>query len=297
MPPGQNKTTIYAPRVHGDLDLGLEPSRVDGKGDKAWARMDFPGGRIPGQTDQLITEQSLTAKFRIGTKRVEYGRTFRYAKAGGDLTSPLNARMVANGNWRPAPGSSHANEDGFYGVLLTQATLGAKFLLLDEAVEHDVNYYQAAYLTIFVAPFNVYYIVASDAGTTTYTKIYLDHPIIQPTIPIANNVEINLSPYSNVIDGTGVERWKSFIGMALLEIDSGYHFWLQTAGPTWIQPSGWVDNRCPGFAENYRDIYAWLDGSIVTAYVTGAAGFQRVGYLLSATEAGYGAAYIMLQLE
>jgi len=302
--PGQLKTRIYAPRVKGDLALGLEPSRINGAGEKAWARMDFPGMKLAGQSDQLITEQSITQKFEIGTRRVEYGRTFRYAKAGGALTCPLNARMCANGNWRPGFGGSYAGVNGFWGSLTTQATLGDTSLTLNEqtyttgTLPRVANYYKDAYLTIFVAPFNTHYIVKSDLGTDTATKIYLDHPILQTTIPIANQVEVNLSPYSKVIDGTGVERYKSFVGMALLEITNGWYFWLQTAGPTWIQPSGWVDARCPGWTVNYRDIYAHIDGSIVSAYAADpSSGFQRVGYLLSATESGYGAAYIMLQLD
>lgn len=301
----QAKSKLYARRLKGDLDLGLEPARIGGDGRQQWARMDFPGGRIPGQPDQLITESSALPRFGIGTKRVEYGRTFRYSRAGGDITTAQNALMVANGNWRPGFGGSYPNWNGFWSSLNVEATLGDQFLDLFETtytpagmLPRALNYYQGAYICIFVLPFNVHYVVSSDLGGAAVTRIYLDHPIIQATIPVANQVEINLSPYSNVIDGTGVARFKSFIGKPLLNVASGRYFWCQTAGPAWIQPSSWVDDRTPGRAANYRAVYAHLDGSIVTAFAADpSAGYQRVGYLLSATEVGEGAAYIMMQLD
>lgn len=300
------RNTLYAPRVGGDLDLGLEPSRLGGDGAKAWARMDFPGMRIPGQADQHIYESVATARFEIGTRRVEYGRTFRYSEAGDNIITAQNALMVANGNWRPGFGGSYPNWNGFWGSPNVQVEIGDTYIDLFETtytpagmLPRAANYYQGAYLTSFVFPFNTYYIVSSDVGSAAVTRVYLDHPAIQ-VIPVANQVEINLSPYSKVIDGAAVTapRYKSYVGRSHINVAVGRFFWLQTAGPCWVQPAGWVDNRTPGRAADYRDVYAWIDGSIVSAWAADpTAGFQRVGYLLSATEVGEGAAFIMLQLE
>jgi len=297
---------LKASRLFGDMDLGLEPSRLDGAGEQAWARMDFPGRRLPGQPDQLIYESVATQRFEIGTKRVEYGRTFRYSVAGDDITTAQNALMVANGNWRPGFGGSYPNWNGFWGSPNVQVEIGDNYIDLFETtytpaglLPRAANYYQGAYLTSFVFPFNVYYIVKSDLGGAATTRVYLDHPAIQ-VIPVANQVEINLSPYSKVIDGAAVTaaRYKSYVGRSHINVLTGRFFWLQTAGPAWVQPSGWVDDRTPGRNLNYRDVYAWIDGSIVSAWgADPTAGFQRVGYLLSATENGQGAVFIMLQLE
>jgi len=268
--------------------------------------MDFPGMRIPGQTDQLITESSATQKFEIGTKRVEYGRTFRYSRAGDDITTAQNALMVANGNWRPGFAGSYPNWNGFWGSPNVQVEIGDNYIDLFETtytpagmLPRAANYYQGAYLTSFVFPFNVYYIVSSDLGSAAVTRVYLDHPAIQ-VIPVANQVEINLSPYSKVIDGQAVTaaRYKSYVGRSHINVALGRYFWLQTAGPCWVQPTTWASDATPGRNLNYRDVYAWIDGSIASAFgADPTAGFQRVGYLLSATENGQGAVFIMLQLE
>jgi len=41
------KSKIYAPRIIGDLDLGLENARVAG-GERQWAEIFTPGGKLPG---------------------------------------------------------------------------------------------------------------------------------------------------------------------------------------------------------------------------------------------------------
>ncbi|GAH20717.1 unnamed protein product, partial [marine sediment metagenome] len=72
-----------------------------------------------------------------------------------------------------------------------------------------------------------------------------------------------------------------------------------TAGPAWIIPASWADNRLPGRGENYRDVYAAIDGAIMSTFTRTAItdGYQRVGYLLDATWEAYGSVFIMLQLE
>jgi len=292
--PGQLKTRIYAPRIKGDLALGLEPSRIDGYGAKAWARMDFPGRRLPGLADQTIYETSSTQKFAIGTRRIEYGRTFRYAKCGATTSEASKARLLANGNYNPeVPG--HVDEDGFFGDLLTAAEVGDKYVDLEEtAAGRAANFFQGGYFTPFDDNYNTYYIVASDASTATYTRIYLDHAIVQ-AISDTNGVEVYPSPYSKIIDGLTAQSYKSHVGIALCgNITADYYFWLQTRGPTWITPYNWTTG-CPGYAADKRDAYAWIDGTVTVATTVGS--LQRVGYLIPATASGYGCVHIMLQLE
>jgi len=300
MPPGQYKTTIYAPRVHGDLGLGLAPNRINGAGDPSWARMDFPGMKLAGLSDQLITAQSETQKFEIGTRRIEYGRTFRYAKAGEAITAATNARLVANGNYA-AGVAGHLNEDGYNGAPYADAAIGDNYVDINE-VGYAVNFFQGGYLQSLPAadPITSYYIVASDVSAAAYTRVYLDHPLIQ-AILTTSYVGISACPYSQVIQGDSAivpAGYRSFIGLPLVNVTNDYYFWVQTAGPAWIQPSGWVDDRTPGYGVDYREVYAWQDGSIVSAYVCSPNfGYQRVGYLLDATAAGYGSVFIMLQLD
>jgi len=296
------KNIIYAPRVRGDIALGREPSRLDGFGSKQWARMDFPGIQIPGQSDQLITEASATQKFEIGTRRIEYGRTFRYCKAGEAITEATAARLLANGNYASGV-AGHLDEDGFNGHPVADAAVGALYVDLDEAgAGRAANFFQGGYLQSLPAadPISGYYVVASDASEALYTRVYLDNPLIQ-AILTTSWVGICASPYSQVIQGnSGIvpARYRSFIGLSHVNMANDYFFWLQTGGPAWIQPGGWADERLPGYGANYRDVFAAIDGAIVSAWAADpTAGYQRVGYLLDATLNTYGSCFIMLQLD
>ena len=296
------KTYLYGPRIRGDIDLGYEPSRINGASEQQWARMDFPGMKLAGHSDQTVYEASTTQGFAIGTRRIEYGRVFRYSKAGEEITSATNARLIANGNFA-AGVAGHLNEDGFNGNPLTDAAIGDLYVDLDETgADRAANFFQGGYLQTLPAadPITPYYIVASDESEATYTRVYLDHPLIQAVLT-TSYIGISACPYSNVRDadsGEPAAGFQSFVGLPLVNVANGSYFWLQTAGPAWIQPGNWTDERLPGWAVNRRDVYVVQDGAIVSTWAADpTAGYQRVGYLLDGTANGYGSVFIMLQLD
>lgn len=288
------RNILYGPRIVGDIAPGQEPSRLDGAGVKAWSRMDFPGLRIAGQSDQLVTTKSATQKFQIGTRRIEYGRTFRYSKAGAALTYTGLQRLLANGNFTPED-PAHEDEFGFYGDLYTAASIGDKYVDLEIATAYAANYFQGGYVTFFSdSNRGWYYVVKSDLGNGTYCRIYLDHPLT-----VAHGATLGLevyrSPYSNIREGAVAAQFCSFVGIAYCgAVDSGDYFWLQTRGPAWITPIDWSTNL-PGYTAEKRDVYAHQDGTVRLQDTTGSR--QRVGYLLSATASTYGDVFVMLQLE
>ncbi len=304
----QARSRLYGRRIKGDLDLGLEPARIDGAGNKAWARMDFPGRRLPGRADQDIYHKSDTQKFEIGTKRVEYGRTFRYAIAGEDITAagPFN-RLLAAGNFNPFH-TTILQRDAFWGKPLNEVGLDAPYVDLSEALAAEdrrpENFFQGGYLINTSEPGAVAFrynqaIVWSDESEATFTRVYLDHPPVV-VMPVLNDIGAVRSPYSRVIEGMGeaglAQSWVSFIGMMHCgPLDEGDFFWLQTQGPVWITPFDIGGDTCPGRVANKRDAYAWIDGTIRVDPADGT--LQRVGYLITATMVGFGGADIMLQLE
>lgn len=288
------KKTLYGPRIQGDIAPGTEPSRLDGYGVASWARQDFPGQQIVGQADQCIYDSSATQKFEVGTRRIEYGRTFRYSKAGAALSNPGLQRLLANGNYTPED-PAHEDEFGFYGDLLTAAVIGDTYIDLETSTEYAADYFKGAYVAIWPDSHRpVHYIVKSDAGTGTYCRCYLDHAL-RVAISATNGVEVYRSPYNNIVEGLAIQSFKSFVGIAYCgAVANGAYFWLQTRGPAWVTPYNW-DTGCPGYAADKRDVYAWIDGTITVATTVGS--LQRVGYLLSATATGYGDVFVMLQLE
>ena len=273
------------------------------------------GARLPGQGDQLVTQVSATQKFEIGARKRESGRIFRYSYAVADLTLAAQARLVANSNYAPEV-TGHVNEDGFMGNITFAGVArtavvpaGSTYLDIADTALRAADWYQGGYVIIFddVTPFfHQYGIIASNAGTGTYVRIYLDHPVAA-AIPVNNaggnpvGITAYRSPYSAVAPAGSVQTgFEPLIGMTLCgEVPSGYYFWLLTAGPIWITPTGvtW-----PGSAANLRDIYANpADGTIQPPTISNPSdGFQRIGYLLPATggtSSDYGDAWIMLQLD
>jgi len=83
------------------------------------------------------------------------------------------------------------------------------------------------------------------------------------------------------------------MGVAHIAVASGSFFWLQTDGPAWL--AQYQSALVGGYAEDYRDIYAWFDGTVgcVAAYSTR----QRVGYAIGGVGASTtGDTFVMLQL-
>ncbi|MBA7712492.1 hypothetical protein ES703_121469 [subsurface metagenome] len=95
----QARSRLYGRRIKGDLDLGLEPSRIDPGGERRLAEIITPGGLIPGGSEQDILEESEKANYRIGTRRVMDDRVFRYCYTKEVLSAQLGAFMSPKLYW------------------------------------------------------------------------------------------------------------------------------------------------------------------------------------------------------
>ena len=234
------------------------------------------------------------------------GKKFRYCCAAEDITEATSARLLGNASYTPsavaAGFSIAANAHGYNGLAYAQSEIGDMHVDID-LTSIAVNWFEGAHLQLLPGanPISQYYVIASDASEAAYTRLYLDKPLTQ-TLTVAMYVGVNASPYKRLVNGDHAfvgAHYMSFIGLPFVNADSGEFFWVQTAGPCLIQPGSWADDRLPGRAPAYREVFAQVDGAIVspwtnTAYTDGK---QRVGYLLDATAHEYGSVFIMLQLE
>ena len=96
----QARSRLYARRVKGDLDLGLEPSRIDPGGDRRLAEILTPGGLLPGRTEQDILVQTADPNYRIGTRRVIDDRVFHYCHASEELIAQSGCFVDRNNYWQ-----------------------------------------------------------------------------------------------------------------------------------------------------------------------------------------------------
>jgi len=277
------RSTLYAPRVKGDLDLGLEPSRIDGGGNKRWAEINSPGGLIPGQTVQEIWEESagIIPNYRIGTRKVVDDRVFHYAYATEALT-----RFLAGYNHTQWP---------IDGNLTIQGEANAYTISVPDAAGAAGDY-DEGYIVIFTAPMQFKKIRTNDDTAAGEVVLYLYEPLDAVAI-IGTHVTGYPAIYRNVQSPPAPgPDYISFVVVPIRNVTADRWFWGQTWGPCY----GVADGTVPGEAGNHRDIYFATSGNLLAAGVPpGYAAYmmQRAGYLLPRTAFGTGDQFYMLQLQ
>lgn len=273
------KQTLYAPRLAGDLDLGLEPSRIAQAGGKRWAEINSPGGLLPGQTRQEIWEDSATQKYRIGSRKVVDDRVFHYSYAGEDLT-----RYLAGYNHSQWP---------INGALTIQGEAGAYTLSVPDAAGAAGDYAEG-WIVIFTTPLQMKRIRTNDATAAGEVVLYLYEPLDAVAI-IGTWVTGYPAIYRNVQSPPAPDPdYISFVIVPIMNVTALRWFWGQTWGPCYGVAGGTV----PGSAANHRDLYFSTAGNLLP-YGDGASGIggQYAGYLLPRTSLGSGDQFYMLQLQ
>jgi len=266
------KNILYASRLEGDLSLGVEPTRVRGTV-KDWARMDFPGGRIAGQSEQESYEESVTQKYDIGTRRVQDERTFHYCKAS------------ANGCERAYWGAQNYNHylsdgtaDCFEGNSTGNQIIGSVTLVIpDTNTAHTLDFFAGGWVVLFHAiqtqMARIRSSTASDGATVTLT---LWDPLAIATT--ATFCTVHPSIYSKVerVHGAGDSK-AATVCVPIIPITASYYFWGLTYGPCFAVATP----AYPG-TNAYERTVSWnYDGSISLTPAFGAASYRQIaGYLL-----------------
>lgn len=269
----RGKTTIYAPRISGDLDLGLETSRPRGTV-KAWAHIDSPGGRLPGGSKQDIYEQSLTQNYHIGTRRVQDERVFRYCKA-----STLGCQRTYLGAQSTHIFKNDGTKDYWEGTVSGAQDAGSyTVVILDTNSNHIADFFAGGwfYVRSSSAAMQWYRIRKSTAGGTSVTLTLWD-PLVYAT---ANGVACMLVPsiYSSVerVHGGGSPT-AATVCMPIIVVTASWYFWGQTWGPCGGTPSEAV----PGTGSYERTLVFNYDGSIKLISAPAAGLYHQIaGYLL-----------------
>jgi len=277
------KQILYAPRLKGDLELGLEPSRVDQAGGKRWAEINSPGGLLPGMTKQEIWEESASAlpNYRIGTRKVVDDRVFHYAYAGEALT-----RFLAGYNHTQWP---------IDGVLTIQGEADAYTLSVPDAAGAAGDY-DEGYITIFTAPMQFKKIRTNEGTAAGEVVLHLYEPLDAVAV-IGTHVTGYPAIYRNVQSPPApAPDYISFVVVPIRNVTALRWFWGQTWGPCYSV----ADSVPPGEAGNHRDVYFATSGNLLAAGTPpgyAAYGMQRAGYLLPRTALGTGDQLFMLQLQ
>ncbi|KKM83102.1 hypothetical protein LCGC14_1312740 [marine sediment metagenome] len=277
------RNILYAPRVQGDLDLGLEPTRIEttalattGKG---LSRLITPGGLLPGQSEQGVYEGSVTQKYRIGSRMVVDDRVFRYGKATEALIRNMGALNSAS--WP------------INAATLTATTIATSQIKVVEAT-CSAGDYAGGYIVLFTSPLQIRRILGNDASDGTEAILYVDG-----AWELGGAIGTWATGYKSIFRAiqappAAAPNYVSFICVPLISVTINYYFWGQTWGPCY----GVADGTVPGSAANKRDLYFASSGNL-EPYGDGAAGVggQYAGYIIPTTSLGSGDQFYMLSLQ
>ena len=282
------RSILYAGRVRGDLDLGLEPTRLDGAGNPLWAQIDAPGGRLPGQAFQGHWETSTTQKYRIGSRRVVGDRTFHYAHglAGGGTS--IRGWGVANTNTVQERAGASWDVDGVVGATVVYINAMVNDILLNQFAGGWLLYASTD------GHSNQIPIISNTAATVgNPSTIVLGHPLTGAATAGATGATLTGSFWGNV--GRPVDAgYNTFVGIPICDLPDPGYAWLQTWGPCLVVGTGPTGDNA-----NERTVcFNPADGSInmATAYT---ANYQKAGVIASHTwyaAAGNSTNWIILEL-
>jgi len=303
------KQILYAPRVRGDLDLGLEPSRIDTLGNKQWAEMNFPGGRLPGRPyqDILAFTPDAIPNYRIGTRRVVGDRVFHYCFASDEGgIDAAGVPVAVTGNPNPQIGCFYNANVHYHGDTANQVDIAINATELDWAYVRTVDGGHVGNIGIAAHELKeamlvgytgrIAYLIADNDALDTVAgtvHLYLKRAFYRANAwPASGNTYIYPNKYAQCIhpqigiahDGLPLAPQRGYsvvVAVPLIAMTRPCYFWGQTWGPIPIINGLWGINVGDQF--NQREFHFDWNGTIV--YRQGAealdAHMQRGGIILS----------------
>jgi len=279
------KSELYGPRVKGDIDLGLEPSRIVTTQlaitGRDLARINTPGGLLPGGTPQDVYTPTVAQNYRMGSRRVMDDRVFHYG-----LATEALIRMM---------GALNQNQWPINGALVTPVIAGDLTITVPDAVG-AVNAYAGGWVVLNTAPMQMRRILGNDVSDGVEVICYVDGAFELGAIA-GTWVTGYPSIYSNIQAPPAVAPdYCSFVCVPLCTVPINNFFWGETWGPCYLV----ADSTVPGSTANARDVFFATSGNLLAGGVPpGLApiGMQRAGYLLPRTAFGNGDQLFMLQLQ
>lgn len=262
MPAGRSR--IYAPRIKGDLDLGLENSRIGADGERRWSEILTPGGLLPGRSEQDIYEASSTPNYRIGTRRMVDDRVFRYCRiVGADVdyknicTKFIPTSAVAT---TVATTDVYRAVDGEYQMTLHLAgkiadQYAGGYLQVNDAAQIAVGRHYSRRILSNTGSATV----NGDADAVVFT---LEATLPFTSTDVATAVTVMENPWARLYYRTlhaGYSFWM-FMGVCMpYVVVANDYIWLQTWGPCGIENVAYTFEGA-GYFEHQA--YILGDGSI-----------------------------------
>lgn len=276
----QARSRLYARRLKGDLDLGLEPARVDPGGDRRWAEILTPGGLLPGGTEQDILEQTAAQNYRIGTRRVIDDRVFRYCHAKEELIAQTGVFVDRQNYWQGGGGMPIG------AIILPGATQilfdNQQAILEDELVDGWIVGVADDATNIFCMRIKSNEASSAGVGTTLIT-LYRGMPHGQSGVG-THRCYVYVNQYANILNTGGAAIATGLGGVVavpLIKVAAATpYFWGLTWGIFYSLVGTWANQVAT--RNNEREFWFDYYGAIVhrAGNPAGDPWFQRGGFLL-----------------
>lgn len=185
-----------------------------------------------GVPRQGIYSQSETQEYPIGTKYPEPGpldRVFAYSLAGAAITP---GKMLATA----ALSGSDTTLQTACAVSVAAAALDKRIYLTIITTAQVADLYAGGMATIndvSVTPDEFYSIpivgnsALAASGVTGYIDLKYGVPVALTT---SDKIDLSVNPWKNIIEQPVTTHTGSPIGVAMINVTSGYYFWAQTWG-------------------------------------------------------------------
>jgi len=270
------KSILYAARIKGDIDLGLEPTRIDNDGAQRWAMLITPGGLLPGQTPQGVLDLSAIQKYRVGTRMSIDDRIYHYCQGDPDRILRAGYGAYSFVNYVETGVPALQADAGDYTISLTSVGVIAADAYAEGTLV--ISYAAGAFSTRHKIKSNT---AAAAPGAVYIVTVY--DPFIA-NVTVGLTVTLYQSPWARVncmrqeVIDLVVARWQyvSFAGVPNRQITAANWFWLQTWGPCPCILSGGNE----GAIINDRDMHFDTNGAIMHQSYAAADHYQRAGYML-----------------
>jgi len=181
------------------------------------------------EDDVVLSEESSTQLFPLGTKLVRGEQCWRYTKNGGVA---LTAGMVLQS---PAPAHAEQFDDVVVGAAAAAGTYSVEItstVNLDGTDNDEVNNFAEGYLVVNdeAGEGHLYKIMANEALSGTDDSTFTLYDPIIVALTTSSQVGLVKNPFKDVIASTAVCTGMA-CGVAPMAVTAEYYFWMPTGGP------------------------------------------------------------------
>lgn len=189
-------------------------------------------------TKQGIYEQSDTAKHKVGEVLNVGDRTFVYSSAGEALYAGDLIGAAAYGGATTTLQTTQA-------VTVAAAAGATRIYVNALTTAQAAGVFDEGWAAVFDATTTgkcwIFKVKKSSALATSGVTSYIDlYDEIPEALTTSDQVELMANPYKNVVIHAATPVGAA-LGVAPINVTSGYYFWLQTYGPAAVYPEAALD--------------------------------------------------------